>query len=94
MIKDYLKKTIDKADEAYKAGDKAVKGSIKGAIDTADKAYKAGDKNVKGGLKEAKKIALRESDVDALEKLGSMWKEGLLTDEEYKIAKSKLLGRI
>ena len=32
MIKDYLK-TIDKADEAYKTGDKSVKDSIKGVID-------------------------------------------------------------
>lgn len=94
MIKDYLKKTIDKADEVYKTGDEAVKDSIKGVMDAADMAYKTGDRNVKGGLREAKKIALRESDVDALEKLGSMWKEGLLTDEEYKVAKSKLLGRI
>lgn len=83
MIKDYLKKTID-------AGDKVVK-DVK---DTTDKAYKTGDKNVRGGLKEFKKIALRESDVDALEKLGNMWKEGMLTDDEYKIAKDKILGRV
>ncbi|MXZ93026.1 MAG: hypothetical protein F4Z11_00750 [Cenarchaeum sp. SB0666_bin_15] len=94
MIKDYLKKSIDTADKAYKAGDKVVKNGIKEAIDAADKVYNTGDKNVKGGLKEAKKIALRESDVDTLEKLGNMWKEGLLTDDEYKIAKSRLLGRI
>ena len=64
------------------------------AIKKAGDIYKTGDKTIKDGFKGVKKIALRESDVDALEKLAIMWQNGALTDEEFKIAKDKLLGRI
>ena len=90
----YLGKALRGADNALRSGVKAADGVIDTAVDVGTT---AGNKAVETGKDisgQARRLVGGKSDVEMLERLGSMWREGMLTDEEFRTVKTRILARL
>lgn len=70
--------------------DNALHTAVDAGSDAAKKAIETG-KNVKDGTQRA---AVGTREVEKLERLAKLWREGALTDEEFESAKADILGRL
>ena len=55
---------------------------------------KAGTKKVISGIGNTKRAISGDNPIDTLERIGRMWKEGIITDQEFQYIKNRLLERI
>ena len=101
----YLSKALRGADNALRSGVKAADGVIDKAADVGTTAGKravdvgttAGKRAVDAGKDasgQARRLVGAKGDVEMLERLGNMWREGMLTDEEFRAAKARILARL
>lgn len=90
----YLGKALRGADNVLRSSVKAADGVIDTAVDVGTA---AGNKVIETGKDvsgQARRLVGGKGDVEMLERLGSMWREGMLTDEEFKAVKTRILARL
>ena len=90
----YISKALRGADSALRSGVKAADGVVDTAVDVGTA---AGNKVIETGKDvsgQAHRLVGGKSDVEMLERLGSMWREGMLTDEEFRAVKTRILARL
>lgn len=90
----YLGKALRGADKALRAGVETADGVIDTAVDvgtgTVNKAVETG-KDIGG---QARRMVAGKTEIEMLERLGNMWREGMLTDEEFRAVKTRILDKI
>ena len=103
--KGYISKAIQGTGKALRGGVKTADGVIDTAVgigsNTAKKAVGIGAGTVgrvvdtgKGVSDHARHVVAGKAEIEMLERLGNMWREGMLTDDEFRAAKSRILERI
>lgn len=96
---------IDKADnvidEAVEVGSETVKQAKKTGDELGKVAgkeittiYKKGSKATTDRIRDAKMMTAGHSEIEVLERLATLWKDGALTDEEYSGLKRRILERL
>ena len=101
-IEEGVKKADDILDDAVELGAIAANQAKKTSGELRKKAMKEketmkekGIKKINEGISVAKKITSKaEEDLNALEKLGKLRKQGIITEKEFQEKKKKILSRI
>jgi len=89
-----LGKALRGADKALRTGVETADGVIDTAVDvgtsTVNKAVETG-KDISG---QTRRMIAGKTEIEMLERLGNMWREGMLTDEEFRAVKTRILDKI